>query len=409
MPPRRTRNINDVYECIMARMEKRLNQVVDQFANRMNDMMNLRRCKDRNGQRSEDDELGNMFFEGDCSSSNEWGDYGVAGDNYEGASVFDDDYEEAPVFDGDQFKEESMSVYDTDIEDVIEEEEGFVGKGGFGEKEENMEDIVVVANDFCSSMIQTTLSIDFSKTIDSNPHELIWSQKGNLIDVSILIGKKYQEGYLKSKPMDDKLGFKTIKIPYKHRLWLVEIIMNGDEPVQTTKDENGVETEVPPKTAQAILARQKERKAKSIMLLAIPDEYQLRFHTIKDAKSLWAAIKKGLDKAYDRFQKLISQLEVHGAADSNEDANKKFLRALPSSWNNIALIMRNKKGRYVVLVEVNTAYWKFLRINMLVDKKYPLKKEILKKMINLKIEAEEESDMASELIKFIKSQIAEQS
>ncbi|GJU90268.1 hypothetical protein Tco_1302691 [Tanacetum coccineum] len=42
-------------------------------------------------------------------------------------------------------------------------------------------------------------------------------------------------------------------------------------------------------------------------------------------------------------------------------------------------------------------------INMLVDKKYPLKK-----MINLKIEAEEESNMASELKKFIKSQIAEQ-
>ncbi|GJT22441.1 hypothetical protein Tco_0892378 [Tanacetum coccineum] len=50
-----------------------------------------------------------------------------------------------------------------------------------------------------------------------------------------------------------------------------------------------------------------------------------------------------------------------------------------------------------------------IQINMLVDKKYPLKKEILKKMINLKIKAEEESDMASELIKFIKSQIAEQS
>ncbi|GJW22878.1 hypothetical protein Tco_0033500 [Tanacetum coccineum] len=50
-----------------------------------------------------------------------------------------------------------------------------------------------------------------------------------------------------------------------------------------------------------------------------------------------------------------------------------------------------------------------IQINMLVDKKYPLKKEILKKMINLKIEAEEESDMASELINFIKSQIAEQS
>ncbi|GJS24493.1 hypothetical protein Tco_0453125 [Tanacetum coccineum] len=154
-------------------------------------------------------------------------------------------------------------------------------------------------------------------------------------------------------------------------LW--QVIMNSDEPVQTTKDENGVETKVPSKTAQSILARQKERKAKIILLLAIPDEYQPRFHTIKDAKSLCAAIKsrfggnaeskkmqknvlkqqfenfyvsdtKGLDKSYDRFQKLISLLEVHGAAVPNEDANQKFLRALPSSWNNVALIMRNKDG-----------------------------------------------------------------
>ncbi|GJX17779.1 reverse transcriptase domain-containing protein [Tanacetum coccineum] len=49
---------------------------------------------------------------------------------------------------------------------------------------------------------------------------------------------------------------------------------------------------------------------------------------------------EGLDKAYDRFQKLISLLEVHGAVVPNEDANQKFLRALPSSWNNVALIMR---------------------------------------------------------------------
>ncbi|GKA51892.1 hypothetical protein Tco_0745088 [Tanacetum coccineum] len=41
-------------------------------------------------------------------------------------------------------------------------------------------------------------------------------------------------------------------------LW--QVIMNGDEPVQTIKDENGVETEVPPKTAQALLQRQKEIK-----------------------------------------------------------------------------------------------------------------------------------------------------
>ncbi|GJZ71015.1 hypothetical protein Tco_0634866 [Tanacetum coccineum] len=160
----------------------------------------------------------------------------------------------------------------------------------------------------------------------------------------------------------------TVKLPI-----LKKVILNGDSPIQVTTNENGVETEVPPKTAQALLQRQRERKAKSILLLAIPNEYQLRFHGIKDAKSLWAAIKsrfgghveskkmqktvlkkqfenfyvsdtEGLDKAYDRFQKLISLLEVHGAAVPNEDANQKFLRALPSSWNNVALIMRNKDG-----------------------------------------------------------------
>ncbi|GJS33405.1 hypothetical protein Tco_0531787 [Tanacetum coccineum] len=125
-----------------------------------------------------------------------------------------------------------------------------------------------------------------------------------------------------------------------YSLW--QVILNGDDPIQVTTNENGVETKVPPKTAQALLQRQRERKAKSILLLAIPDEYQLRFHGIKDAKTLWAAIKKGLDKAYDRFQKFISLLEVHSATVSNEDANQKFLRALPSSWNNVALIVRNK-------------------------------------------------------------------
>ncbi|GKG25910.1 hypothetical protein Tco_0399056, partial [Tanacetum coccineum] len=54
------------------------------------------------------------------------------------------------------------------------------------------------------------------------------------------------------------------------------------------------------------------------------------------------ASNESLDKAYDRFQKLISQLEVHGAPISKEDINQKFLRSLPSSWNHIALIMINK-------------------------------------------------------------------
>ncbi|GKA71977.1 ribonuclease H-like domain-containing protein [Tanacetum coccineum] len=54
------------------------------------------------------------------------------------------------------------------------------------------------------------------------------------------------------------------------------------------------------------------------------------------------ASNESLDKAFDRFQKLISQLEVHGATVSKEDINQKFLRSLPPSWSQIALIMRNK-------------------------------------------------------------------
>nr|GEV83852.1 ribonuclease H-like domain-containing protein [Tanacetum cinerariifolium] len=53
---------------------------------------------------------------------------------------------------------------------------------------------------------------------------------------------------------------------------------------------------------------------------------------------------EGLHKGYDRFQTLLSQLEIHGAGVSHEDANHKFLRSLPSSWSQVALLMRSKPG-----------------------------------------------------------------
>ncbi|GJW42600.1 hypothetical protein Tco_0071399 [Tanacetum coccineum] len=151
-----------------------------------------------------------------------------------------------------------------------------------------------------------------------------------------------------------------------YALW--EVIVNGDAPAIVLASTEGL---IPPKTAEQKLARKNELKAKSTLLLAIPDEHLLKFHGIKDAKTLWEAIKtrfggnkeskkmqktilkqqyenftasrsEGLDKTYDRFQKLISQLEIHGEVISQEDANLKLLRSLPLAWNNIALIMRNK-------------------------------------------------------------------
>nr|GEX20453.1 putative reverse transcriptase domain-containing protein [Tanacetum cinerariifolium] len=113
--------------------------------------------------RSEDEDSKSPFFEGDGSSSDEWREYGMASDDYEGPLVLDDD----------QYEKESMPVYDTDIKNVIEEEEGFIGKRGFGGEENNIEDIVVVATNICSSMIQTNLSVDVEEDVNTKSHELI--------------------------------------------------------------------------------------------------------------------------------------------------------------------------------------------------------------------------------------------
>ncbi|GJW80781.1 ribonuclease H-like domain-containing protein [Tanacetum coccineum] len=156
-----------------------------------------------------------------------------------------------------------------------------------------------------------------------------------------------------------------------HNIW--DVIINGDleEEPTLTGDQFGPSAPPNPKTAKQLAARRNQERVKRILLLAIPDEYLLKFHNVADANHFWEAIKsrfggnveskkmqknvlkhqfenfsttsnENLDKAYDRFQKLISQLEVHGAPISKEDINQKFLRILPPSWNQIALIMRNK-------------------------------------------------------------------
>ncbi|GKB60165.1 hypothetical protein Tco_0916351 [Tanacetum coccineum] len=121
------------------------------------------------------------------------------------------------------------------------------------------------------------------------------------------------------------------------------VIVNGDSVSPVASASAGFEGHIPPKTAEQKLARKNELKQKSTIMLAIPDEHLLKFHACREAKSLWEAIQnRRLDKSYDRFQKLISQLENHGKVISQEDANLNLLRSLPSAWNNITLIMRNK-------------------------------------------------------------------
>nr|GEU85096.1 hypothetical protein [Tanacetum cinerariifolium] len=76
-----------------------------------------------------------------------------------------------------------------------------------------------------------------------------------------------------------------------YSLW--EVILNGDSPVLTRLVE-GVAQPVAPTTVEQKLARKNELKARSTLLMALPDKHQLKFNSHKDAKSLMEAIEKRL-------------------------------------------------------------------------------------------------------------------
>ncbi|GKD32451.1 ribonuclease H-like domain-containing protein, partial [Tanacetum coccineum] len=86
-------------------------------------------------------------------------------------------------------------------------------------------------------------------------------------------------------------------------------------------------------------------KAKSTLLLPIPDEHLLKFHGIKDAKTLWEAIKArfGGNKESKKMQKtFLKQQYENFAASRSEGLDKTYDRILPSAWNTHTLIMHNK-------------------------------------------------------------------
>ncbi|GJY87713.1 putative ribonuclease H-like domain-containing protein [Tanacetum coccineum] len=68
-----------------------------------------------------------------------------------------------------------------------------------------------------------------------------------------------------------------------HNLW--DIIVDGD--LQEEAAPAGEQPGPPaPKTAKQLTAKRNQERVKSILLLAIPDEYLLKFHNVPDAKSL---------------------------------------------------------------------------------------------------------------------------
>ncbi|GJU78485.1 hypothetical protein Tco_1275555 [Tanacetum coccineum] len=126
-------------------------------------------------------------------------------------------------------------------------------------------------------------------------------------------------------------------------------MQNGNGLILITTDTQGQIKVLPPRTAEEILAIERERKARTTLLMALPEDHLANFHKMTDAKEMWDAIKSrfsGNDKSnkMQKFQSLLSQLEIHRTGVSTEDANHKFLRSLPSAWSQVSLIMRTKPG-----------------------------------------------------------------
>nr|GEY86335.1 hypothetical protein [Tanacetum cinerariifolium] len=130
---------------------------------------------------------------------------------------------------------------------------------------------------------------------------------------------------------------------------------NGNAPPITQVVE-GVETIIAPATTEEKAQRRLELKERSTLLMGIPNEQQLKFNSLKYTKSLLHAVEKMfggnaatkktqrnllkqqyenftasssevLNQTFDRLQKLISQLEIHGESISQEEVNQKFLRS----------------------------------------------------------------------------------
>ncbi|GJV00126.1 hypothetical protein Tco_1329396, partial [Tanacetum coccineum] len=103
----------------------------------------------------------------------------------------------------------------------------------------------------------------------------------------------------------DSQSTQTIKLPILQP-------ENGNAPI-VTKAVNGKETIIPSTSVKEKAQRRAELKARSTLLMALPNEHQLKFNLYKDAKTLMQAIKnrfRGIKTAGTRsLQEGLCQLK----------------------------------------------------------------------------------------------------
>ncbi|GKC74125.1 hypothetical protein Tco_1120008, partial [Tanacetum coccineum] len=133
-----------------------------------------------------------------------------------------------------------------------------------------------------------------------------------------------------------------------YALW--EVIENGDSwvSVSQTSQENDITiTKMStPVTTEEKKNKKNDVKARSLLLMALPNEHQFTCSQYPDAKSMFAAIEtrfvESLDSIFNRFQKIVSRLAILGVIIAQENLNLKFLSSLPPEWNTHIVVWMNK-------------------------------------------------------------------
>ncbi|GJZ66202.1 hypothetical protein Tco_0622898 [Tanacetum coccineum] len=158
-----------------------------------------------------------------------------------------------------------------------------------------------------------------------------------------------------------------------YALW--EVIENGNSWVsvpQTTQENGTSVTKMSvPITAEEKTNKKNDVKARSLLLMALPNEHQLTFSQYNDAKTMFAAIEtrfggneatkktqktllkqqyenfsasstKSLDSIFNRLQKIVSRLAILGVVITQEDLNSNFLRSLPPEWNTHVVVLKRE-------------------------------------------------------------------
>ncbi|GJX19847.1 hypothetical protein Tco_0222524 [Tanacetum coccineum] len=84
----------------------------------------------------------------------------------------------------------------------------------------------------------------------------------------------------------------------------------------------------------------------------------------------------------------------------NQSGNDEFWNA-QQNWKIVSWKLHSSSGIHTIMTDEGIV------IHMLVEDKYPLTKEVLSQLLKLKLETEQDSTMALELIRFVMKQIAE--